>query len=224
MKTGMQRLLTIRLPAITAIAWLIGSGACFAQLSPTPGMGTTSPLGTVPSGPAPQLGGVPLGATELNIPGISPAPCSTGGGGNQTGSSSTTFDGGGIGTSSSSGQAGCGTEASAGASASSTPGTSGAGNGGAGTIPLDSTELATPGESQILTMPSPGLAAPMPGLPLPTPGMVPGSGQPSAGLSTTPCTALAPGASSSTAGPQSGGLANLGGLPNSGSFGSGNAC
>ena len=63
----MRRALTI-----TGVIFLLGCGSSFAQVGPTPGMGATSPLGTMnfnaPSGPV----GIPLGATELNTGGISP--------------------------------------------------------------------------------------------------------------------------------------------------------
>jgi hypothetical protein len=82
----------LALAAILAtIIWSIGGVAAFAQAGPTTGMGSTSPLGTL-SEPSTSSGGsgIPLGATELNTPGISPLamPCP-----NTT--SNGAFDGGG---------------------------------------------------------------------------------------------------------------------------------
>ena len=60
------------------------SDRCFLRaLSPpargnhTPGMGITSPLGMTPSDSSSSSGGIPLGATELSPPGLSPLvmPC-----------------------------------------------------------------------------------------------------------------------------------------------------
>ena len=55
---------------LAAMLWLAGIAAACAQASPTPGMGTTSPLGTTLSEPSSSStsGGIPLGATELNPP------------------------------------------------------------------------------------------------------------------------------------------------------------
>jgi hypothetical protein len=121
----------------------------FAQVSPTPGMGATSPLGSSPSSQPSMPGGIPLGATELDSAGLSPTgstmPCS---GTATTAGSSSNFDGGGIASTS--------TDCSSGASGSPGDATSATGStltgltpGSAqGAVPLGATELGTPGESQ----------------------------------------------------------------------------
>lgn len=97
----------------TAVA-LFCSNPVLAQVdamgSPTVGIGATSPLGMTPGSSVPPVG-VPLGATELASPGLSPALTDTigmtGGGGTMCSTmqdasagnsgSSTNFDGGGLG-------------------------------------------------------------------------------------------------------------------------------
>src|SRR4051812_20372983 len=67
----------LRALTITGVIFLLGCGSSFAQVAPAPGMGATSPLGTMnfnaPSGPI----GIPLGATELNTGGLSPLASGT---------------------------------------------------------------------------------------------------------------------------------------------------
>src|SRR5580704_18189798 len=126
---------------IAAIATvLLGCGAAFSQIgmgSPTPGIAATSPLGMAAGSPVPPAG-IPMGATELASPGLSPAAAATiGMTGNGTtcltmgspssgiSGSSTTFDGGGTGTGAGTSLAGgaamsgaCGTSSSSSASSS----------------------------------------------------------------------------------------------------------
>ena len=93
------------------LATLLGGNSAFAQVggvgSPMPGMGLTSPFGMSSAAGAVGPIGVPLGATELATPGVSPAPPSTLGSGFTVcsavvGAPSTgatgLYDGGGIGT------------------------------------------------------------------------------------------------------------------------------
>jgi hypothetical protein len=94
---------------ITAASALL-CGQAFAQqaqVMPTPSLAATSPLGMVPSAPVGGTG-IPLGATEIASPGVSPMPaaatgtigstvCSTVGTAPSTMfGSATTFDGGGV--------------------------------------------------------------------------------------------------------------------------------
>lgn len=92
---------------ITAASALL-CGQAFAQqaaVMPTPSLSATSPLGMVPSAPVGGTG-IPLGATEIASPGVSPAPiastigstaCSTIGTAPSTMfGSATSFDGGGV--------------------------------------------------------------------------------------------------------------------------------
>jgi hypothetical protein len=127
-----------------------------AQTAPTPGMGATTPLGT-PSSTAMSAGssGIPLGATEMNTPGMSPLISSCG-----NASSSSAFDGGGTNVTGSCGSAtssgtGAGTGMSGLASSTSDQTTSdAAGTAAVGSnTPLGATSLGTPGESPIITVP-----------------------------------------------------------------------
>ena len=129
---------------------LIGPGAAYAQTSSTSGMGATSPLGSTSSSMSSQDSSViPLGATELNVPGISPIMSCPGT------SSNNAFDGGGVDVSS----PGCRSSSQATMSSSgsvsnpTTPGLGVAGSSGSN-IPLGATGLATPGESQQVNVPN----------------------------------------------------------------------
>jgi hypothetical protein len=139
---------------LAAIGCWIGIVAAQAQTTTTPGMGPTSPLGAPSSGnssfSSSGLGGIPLGSTEINTPGVSPLmmPC-------PNTNSNSAFDGGGSGLSSN-----CGST-SFNNSGSGAGGTVSGSNGpvtgpdvvGSG-IPLGATDLGTPGESQTTTMPT----------------------------------------------------------------------
>ena len=174
-----------------SLAILFGCNPVFAQVagigSPMPGMGVTSPFGMSsaagPVGPT----GVPLGATELATPGLSPAPPSTLGSGFTVcsavvGAPSTAatglYDGGGLGTATAMSPTPMGTASAASAStcnqasgssnpstlsSSSTPPSSSAPL-GIGTIPMGSTELGNAGVS-----PTP---CPLSGPTLPTNGSI----------------------------------------------------
>jgi hypothetical protein len=129
---------------------LIGPGAAYAQTSSTSGMGATSPLGSTSSGmSSPDSSVIPLGATELNVPGISPIMSCPGT------SSNNAFDGGGVDVSSPA----CSSSSPAtmnSSEATSTPTTLGLGVGGSSgsNIPLGATGLAMPGESQQVNVPT----------------------------------------------------------------------
>jgi hypothetical protein len=187
---------TVRRELIIAIlATLLGCNPVFAQVggmgSPAPGMGPTSPFG-MSSATAGSVGpsGLPLGATELATPGLSPAPPGTLGSGFTTcsavvGAPTTnatgTLDGGSVGTSMDTSQMGTGGTSSASGSCNQA---SGAGSAGAlqsttsspgssallgiGAIPLGSTELDRGGVS-----PSP---CPLSGPTLPTNGSIAAQG------------------------------------------------
>jgi hypothetical protein len=150
----------------------------FAQMSgegsPTPTIGATSPLG-IPSGSPVPPTGIPLGATELSSPGVS--PLSTGASGmpgygttcpgatsalsgmssSVMSSSSTTYDGGGM-------QAGAalpgstGTLEICGTNSSSTAATSPTTPGGAPRtgIPLGAVQIGNAGVSPEAMFPTPG--------------------------------------------------------------------
>jgi hypothetical protein len=134
--------------ALAAIIWFAGVTAAGAQAGPNPGMGATSPLGTILSEPSPASGssGIPLGATEVDTPGISPLqmPC-------PNTSSNSAFDGGGSTASSVCGSAT--TSSSAGISTASGSATSTLGSAVGSGIPMGATDLGTPGESQSIVVP-----------------------------------------------------------------------
>ena len=66
---------------VASLAILLGCSPVFAQVagigSPMPGMGVTSPFGMGSAAGSVGPTGVPLGATELATPGLTPAPPST---------------------------------------------------------------------------------------------------------------------------------------------------
>jgi hypothetical protein len=174
----------LRLSAIALSLVIAGAGGALAQTAPLPGMGVTSPLGSMnfntPSGPA----GIPLGATELGNGGTSPlpgvTPCTLGGisgAGTGMGTSTSTgaFDGGGssggisgMGTSTSTGAfdggissmgtgtTSCATSGIAAAPAMpNTPATGLQGTVGNTTIPLGSVEVPNAGVSPLIGVPAP---------------------------------------------------------------------
>jgi hypothetical protein len=179
---------------ITAtLATLLGCNPAFAQVggigSPAPGMGLTSPFGMSSAAGTVGPAGLPLGATELATPGLSPAPPGTLGSGfticsavvgTGSGSANGLFDGGGV----SSSMSPTATGETNSASASACNQASGAGSAGTlqstnsspgataplgiGTIPMGSTELSNAGVS-----PTP---CPLTGPTLPTNGSVTGTG------------------------------------------------
>jgi hypothetical protein len=186
---------------IAAIATVpLGCGAAFSQIAtgapvPSP-LGITSPLGMAPGSPVPPAG-IPMGATELASPGLSPAAAATiGMTGNSTtcsamgspssgiSGSSTIYDGGGMGLGTGTSLPGsaqtlgpCGASLSA-ATPSALPG--GIARTG---IPLGSVEIGNAGVSPLLVVP-----APMPspstmgsGMPCSTTGFSPSSSSMSSG-------------------------------------------
>jgi hypothetical protein len=194
----MMRLLIV---AITAA--LLGSGSASAQIgglatSPGPSpLGMTSPLGIGPAAPVAPTG-IPLGATELATPGVSPmtsgaspvvpaiggaTACSGAGAvGGSTGlanpgtsGSTTIFDGGGLGGTASGTCAATASGSSGGpaASASSPTGMGAASAVGRVGIPLGSTELNVGGLSPPPDVLTPNPSAPLStsGTPCPTTGM-----------------------------------------------------
>jgi hypothetical protein len=140
---------------LSAIVWLAGVAAASAQANQTPGMGITSPLGTLSDSSSPS-GTIPLGATELNPPGLSPLvmPC-------PNTVSNAQFDGGGSSLSSGCGSATAnssfGGSAAASNSSTLTSGLMAGSNNGSG-IPLGATDLGTPGESQNIVIPNMSVA------------------------------------------------------------------
>lgn len=170
------------LPFILAAMMMFGCGAANAQSPMTSGgIGATSPLGvpgsSVPSGSNSPTG-IPLGATEIDPGGLSPAPLSncnasvsanSGMSSGMTGSSASgmgstpsmgsTFDGGGFNSTGSAAPAsGCtsttNTSPTGTGPSVSTPGTSSNFILNGGTIPLGSTEIDSGGVSPLITVPT----------------------------------------------------------------------
>jgi hypothetical protein len=186
-----RRLLT-SMAAMAALIWVGTSVVGFAQISPPPGMGATSPLGTGSSGFSTQPNGIPLGATELNPGGLSPPSCAgTTASGNGLAGRMSTFDGGSLmANSSACSSSTAGNSASTGGvpQVGSTAIGPTAGNGTS--IPLGSTNLATPGESPVITNPAPSIpnqnASPPNVAAVPAPSL-PGPSSPNPSSPTTPC-------------------------------------
>jgi hypothetical protein len=153
-----------------ATAIFVTSGCAYAQVggmgTPTPGMGTTSPLGMSTSGTAVAPTGIPLGAAPLATPGVtsgtsngvaSATACSSPGVGAMTGTSGSTalFDNSGVGIMTGATQPGsaapiattCGGASARGSATSSQSSTSTSSQLGVPTIPMGSTELTNPGLS-----------------------------------------------------------------------------
>ena len=182
-----------RLLMVAMTAALLGCGSAAAQIgglaaSPGPSpLAITSPLGIGPAAPVAPTG-IPLGATELALPGVSPmtsgaspvvpaiggaTACSgasalgssTGIAKPGTSGSSTIFDGGGLGGTAS-GTCAATTNGSAGGPAASASSPTGMGLSAVGRagIPLGSTELNVGGLS-----PPPDVLTPNPSAPLGTP-------------------------------------------------------
>jgi hypothetical protein len=145
--------------------------------SPIPSIGATTPLGMTPGSSVPPVG-LPMGATELASPGLSPAftspagmtmgtgtTCSAMGNASAASASSTDYDGGGMGvgtgtplpgSATSSGT--CSTSGSSAASSSAAMSSSSPSSVSRTGIPLDSVEIGNGGLSGM----------PVPTLPLPT--------------------------------------------------------
>jgi hypothetical protein len=167
----------MRLLPLIAVAILFSCGAAHAQSAMTgAGMGMTSPLTTSPLG---MLGssasngsnsttGIPLGATEIDPGGLSPAPVATcnssgstglsGSGMAATPAAGSVFDGGGFGSTTTSACASTSASASSAtsgglASPLSSMGTNSDFTLNGGSIPLGSTEIDSAGISPLITTP-----------------------------------------------------------------------
>jgi len=189
-----------RLLMVAMAAALLGCGSASAQISglgtspgPSP-LGMTSPLGIGPAAPVAPTG-IPLGATELASPGVSPmtsgaspvvpaiggaAACSGAGALSSTGianpgtsGSTTVFDGGGLGGTASGTCAASSSSMGPAGSASSPTGMGSTSAVGRVGIPLGSTELNVGGLSPPPDVLTPNPSAPLStlGTPCPTIGM-----------------------------------------------------
>ena len=191
-----------------AFLLMLGCGAGFAQVGATASpLGITSPLGMGAGSAVPPVG-IPLGATELATPGLSPLPTNS----NSTacsivGGASSLFDGGGNTSSASDPCAPTATTPSRlGASASSPDATGQPRSVGRVGVPLGATELSPGGLSP------PPLVLP-PTMPTPSPNPMPGSLTRSASSSSSgsnSSTSLSSSSSSLTAGPTKSGPSTTG--------------
>ena len=144
-------------------AILFSCGAIQAQgVTGTPGMGGSSPLG-IPGSTGSYAGtGIPLGATEINPGGLSPAPsanCSSTNSGSSVSDTNSTFDGGGYspaGSVASTSNCASPTVSSTGtASPLSTSGSNSGLSQAGSTIPLGATEIDSGGVSPLITVSPP---------------------------------------------------------------------
>jgi hypothetical protein len=171
-----------------ALAALLGCNPAFAQVGgvgiPTPGIAATSPLGMAP-GSSVSPTGIPMGATEIVSPGISPMPsgtlgmsgygitCSATGSASPETSSASTYDGGGMGMAGSvPGSASiCGTGSASGSSTAATPSMSPSAVSRPG-IPLGSVEIGSAGISPLVVVPMPSASPSTMGILFPSPSTV----------------------------------------------------
>jgi hypothetical protein len=164
---GKRRLAMTRLAAIAATLMLFASQPSAAQTAGTSMQGAASSLGTM--NPLAPIGGtgIPLGATELSVDGVSPlagpSATSCAGGSHAIAGTSNLFDGGGLANGCSAAQAGNAAMSGAvmlspgsisGASIGATPSAGSLRN-----IPLGATELGTPGISGPISVPLPGVSS-----------------------------------------------------------------
>jgi hypothetical protein len=173
-----------RLWTATVVATLLSCNSAFSPAfaqaggmsSTMPGIAATSPLGLIPGALVPPTG-IPLGATELASPGLSPVISGTAGmagngtncsaAGNPTSETSgtSTYDGGGMALSGSG--AICGASPSGSTAAMSS---TASGNVARPGIPLGSVEIGSAGVSPLLTIPTPTVSpSTMVGTPFPSP-------------------------------------------------------
>jgi hypothetical protein len=191
-------------------AVLLDCGSASAQIggtsiSPGPPLGMTSPLGLGPASPvAPTR--IPMGATELASPGVSPFMSATspmtpatsvgatcGASSAASGTATAVFDGGGMsGTASGTCAAGGGSSAGPAPVTSSGTGMGSAPSVGGVGIPLGSTEIAVGGLSPPLGSPTTNPLAPLTSL-TPLIAIPPSNSSAPASTSTAPCQTTATG-------------------------------
>jgi hypothetical protein len=181
-----------RLSTAMVVATLLSCNSTFSPAfaqaggmgSPMPGIGATSPLGMIPGASVPPTG-IPLGATELASPGLSPVisgtagmagygtTCSAAGNPASETSGTSTYDGGGMALGMGASLPGSGTicGASPSGSGSSTAAMSptASGNVARPGVPLGSVEIGNAGISPLVIVPTPGASPSTFGTPGPNP-------------------------------------------------------
>jgi hypothetical protein len=194
-----------RLWAATVVAILLSCNCefspAFSQVGgmadPTPGIAATSPLGVVPGASVPPTG-IPLGATELASPELSPltdgtagmagfgSTCSAVGSPSSGISGASTYDGGGMGLGMEASLPGSGVICGASSSGSTAAMSSTASGNVARTgIPFGSVEIGNAGVSPLVVVPTPSASPSMMGTLGPSPSTT-------IGTSTTPSMLGAP--------------------------------
>ena len=144
---------------------IVGSAAAQVLGSSRSGLGVTSPFGMSPASPV-SPSGIPLGATELSTPGLSPAPtasCLPGSGlstsSGYSGSGVAGLPSGALGSvfpgSVAAACAATGNANAVGSAGLSPPLSASSGNAVSGNIPLGATELNSAGLSQPIPLPAP---------------------------------------------------------------------
>jgi hypothetical protein len=189
---------------VTVVATLLSCTSAFSPAfsqvggmgSPMPRIAATSPLGVVSGASVPPTG-IPLGATELASPGLSPltdgtvgmagfgSTCSADGNSSSGISGTSTYDGGGMGLGTGASLPGSGVICGASSSGSSAamPSTA-SGNVARTEIPLGSVEIGNAGVSPLVVVPTPSAFPSMMGTPGPSLSTI--------GTSTTPSMLGAP--------------------------------
>jgi hypothetical protein len=187
-----------RLGIATVVATLLSCNSAFSPAfsqvggmgSPMPGIAATSPLGMVPGASVPPTG-IPLGATELASPGLSPLTDGTAGmtgvgttclaiGGPSSGiSGASTYDGGGMATSLPGSGVICDVNPSGSASSTAAMSSTASGNMARTGIPFGSVEIGNAGVSPLVVVPTPSASPSMMGTLGPSPSTT-------IGTSTTP--------------------------------------
>jgi hypothetical protein len=184
-----------RLGIATVVATLLSCNSAFSPAfsqvggmgSPMPGIAATSPLGMVPGVSVPPTG-IPLGATELASPGLSPLTDGTAGitgvgttclaiGGPSSGISGvSTYDGGGMGLGMATSLPGsgviCGVSPSGSASSTAAMSSMASGNVARTGIPFGSVEIGNAGVSPLVVVPTPSASPSMMGILGPTPSAI----------------------------------------------------
>jgi hypothetical protein len=193
----MKRLWTATVVA-TLLSYNCAFSPAFSQVGgmadPTPGIAATSPLGVVPGASVPPTG-IPLGATELASPGLSPVTDGTVGmagfgstclavGNPSSGISGvSTYDGGGMGLGMGASLPGSGVicGASSGGSPSSTAAMSSTASGNVARtgIPFGAVEIGNAGVSPLVVVPTPSASLSMMGTLGPSPSTTIGTSMPS---------------------------------------------
>jgi hypothetical protein len=193
----MKRLWTATVVA-TLLSYNCAFSPAFSQVGgmadPTPGIAATSPLGVVPGASVPPTG-IPLGATELASPGLSPltngtagmagfgSTCSAVESSSSGISGASTYDGGGMGLGMGASLPGsgviCGASSSGSPSSTAAMSSTASGNVARTGIPFGSVEIGNAGVSPLVVVPMPSVSPSVMGTLGPSPSTTIGTTTPS---------------------------------------------